>query len=177
LEDQAKVKIAFERTASLFRKRASLAKSTNELKVRLRYGLPDEIEGMGCKLVGNTFQIADEENVVLRPGFLGLAGLGLCLARGYMTRFAENNVAVNGIEVSLESTADKSKLFGISDDVPAGYQTLHYHVEVDSEVDKDRILEVIDEADSRSPWLYNFAQPLTVTRDVKVERREAEAAE
>jgi uncharacterized OsmC-like protein len=177
LEDQAKVKIAFERTASLFRKRASLAKSTNELKVRLRYGLPDEIEGMGCKLVGNTFQFTDGENAALRPGYLGLAGLGLCLARGYMARFAKFDIAVNGIEVSLRATIDLRRAYSVSDDIPAGCQALHCHVEVDSEVDEDRIIEVIDETDSHSPWLENFTQPHSVTRDVKVERREAEAVE
>ena len=172
MKDRATVKSTYRRTVDAMRKRPALERTTNVVTVRLRYGEPVAIEGMDCKLVGGDAQ-ASGGNADVRPGFLGLGGLGLCLAVGYMEHFAAADVIVDGVTVTLQATFDKRRAFGISEEPPAGYPGVQYHVEVDSEADEDRILEIIADADGRSPWLYNFTQPVAATRSVAIRRKVA----
>lgn len=173
----ASIKARYERSATLFRKRPSSAISINELTVRVRHGLADEIEGCGYKLTGGVFQATDSSEEHLRPAFFGLAGLGLCLAHGYMMHFALRNVSVKGVEISLQTTIDKRAAFGVSNDAPPGYQGVKYHVEVESDAEREHIVDAIAAADSHSPWLYNFTQPLSVTRDVNIRQSQPLTAE
>jgi len=175
MKDRATVRSTWQRTFEALRKRPTLEETTNVITVRCRYDKPIEIEGMDSSLVG-TQLCTGSGNADVRPGFLGLGGLGLCLAQGYMKRFAVADIKVNGVEISLRATIDKRRALGLSDDIPAGYSTVQYHVEVDSDADEHQIQKIISEADSRSPWLYNFTQPLSVNRSVEI-RREATAAE
>lgn len=159
---------AFERNAEVLRRRPQAGLGTSNTTVRLLDGLACQIESGEWRLVADQPGTTGGDNRGPDPGDLGRAALGICLAQGYVLALALAGLTVRGLEVRVESLADRRGMFGVDAEVPAGSQGLRCSVTVDSDADEAAIREALDEADRRSPWLYNFKTALPVEREITI---------
>jgi hypothetical protein len=86
-----------------------------------------------------------------------------------MMRAAKSGIAIEALEVELEADYDDGALFGsAAPDVPPGYLEIRYKVRVQSNASEEDILQLLDEADSKSPYLDVFRRAQTCKRSVEI---------
>lgn len=148
-------------------RRPSAAKVTGATTIRLLSGFACEIEEGDWRFIADQPKSMGGEGQGPGPGFFGRASLGVCLAQGYANWFFRLGVPVRAMEVLIETDSDLRGFLGVSDDVPPGYQQVRCIVRIDSDADRSAVLQAMDDADRHSPWLYNFATGLNVSREVQ----------
>jgi uncharacterized OsmC-like protein len=165
------IRQALERTQAIFAAKPAAARVTKKGRATL-------IEGLECQYTEDNFTVRADmptpmggEGKALSPGGYARAGLSMCLAIGYAMRAAHRGIALQKVEVDIESDTDLRSLFGVPG-VPCGYGEFRYAVRVVSEAPEEEVMAVIDEADSRSPVLDAFRAEKKVVRSVAIARPE-----
>jgi uncharacterized OsmC-like protein len=86
------------------------------------------------------------------PGWLLRAGLASCTATVIAMRAAKLGIALDTLEVSVESESDNRGMLGLDDAVSAGLGGLRTHVRIGAAgVDGAQLHEIVRWADSHSP--------------------------
>ncbi len=102
------------------------------------------------------------------PGFFVRASLGACLAQAYLAYAAYHDVPVNSLSVELQTDYDMRGNLGIDDRVPRSYTAVRYIVEVDSPAPREKVEEIIDEADAVD-WVRDvFAREIPLSRELRI---------
>src|ERR1043165_2119449 len=146
-----KIKDAFERVVKAFTAKPSMGLGTRTSKARLVNGLTCEITEGQWKFSADMAEAAGGNASAPTPGVYGRAALASCLAISYKMYASKMDIAVDGIEVEVEADFDDGGLFGTTD-VRAGYTDVRYTVTIESEESKERITELLNEADRHSPY-------------------------
>lgn len=175
MDEQGRIKEAWDRMVSLLRRRPGAAQGTTTTTVRLASGLRCTVEEGSWQMTADQPAEYGGSDAGPGPGFFGRASLGLCAAQGYAMALARHGVPHRGIEVRVESDMDARGCYGIADDVPIGYGALRCIVTVDSDAGEAVILAALDEADRLSPWRYNFTMALPLARQVTLRQQAFEA--
>lgn len=145
----------------------SLGLGTRTSKARLITGLTCEITEGNWKFSADMAEAAGGDASAPTPGVYGRAALASCLAITYKMYAAKMDIAVDAIEVEVQADFDDGALFGTAD-VPAGYSEIRYTVTIESGEPEDKILQLLDEADRRSPYLDVFANRQKCVRSVNI---------
>lgn len=161
--ENQQLKKAIERATSIFTKKPSMARKTDVSVTRLECQLSCECSEGDWRLSGDMPSDLGGNGKAPTPGVYIRASLGSCLAIGYAMWAARLDVPVRSIEVRVETDVDSGGLLATSDCV-AGYSSVNYHVEIDSDATEAQITEVIDSADAHSPILDVFQRPIKCTR-------------
>ena len=86
------------------------------------------------------------------PGWLLRAGLASCTATVIAMRAAKLGVALDTLEVSVESESDNRGMLGLDEKVSAGLGDLRTHVRIGAAgVDGAQLQEIVRWADAHSP--------------------------
>jgi uncharacterized OsmC-like protein len=117
--------------------------------------------------IGLTMREIEKIKLAFNRSVYGRAALGSCLAIGYMMRAAKMEIEVNSLEVEISADFDDGALFGTSDTDP-GYSMVSYLVTIESNAPKEKILQMLDEADKHSPYLDVFTRAQHCQRKVKI---------
>jgi uncharacterized OsmC-like protein len=176
MADQAKLRKVFERKLAAFTKRPSAAKLTRGVTVRTDGGTTCEIEGDGWKFTADQPEIQGGNGEGPDPEFFASAALGACMAQVYARVFANKGVTLAAVEVRVEADLDLRGSFGVSKDVPVGFQEMRYFVEIDSDASENEILNALKTAEKCSPLFSTFANPLKITRQVSIRQPQQAAA-
>ena len=175
MDEQNRIKEAWDRMVSLLTKRPSAARGTSATTVRLTDGLRCTVEEGSWRMTADQPAEYGGGDAGPGPGFFGRGALGLCAAQGYAMALARHGLPHRGIEVRVEGDMDARGCYGIADDVPIGYGAMRCIVSVESDAAEAAILAALDEADRLSPWRYNFTAPLSVVREVALRQQAAGA--
>lgn len=163
---QERIARAYSRKRAAFTRRPSAAKKSGATTIKLLSGFACEIEEGDWCFIADQPKSMGGEGQGPGPGFFGRASLGVCLAQGYANAFAKLGVSVKAMEVLIETDSDLRGFLGVADGVPPGYQQVRCIVRIESDAERAAVLEAMDDADRHSPWLYNFATGLNVSREV-----------
>ena len=167
MENQAKIRTAFERSTKALTLRPSIGQRTAVTSVRLRGGLTCEIEEGRWKLTADMAEKFGGSDAGPNPGVLGRAALGSCLAIGYAMWAAKLNVPLSALEVEVQVDYDSRGSHGVGD-VSPGYAEIRYVVTVESSAPEADILRVLDEADAHSDYHHVFSRTQRLRREVRV---------
>jgi uncharacterized OsmC-like protein len=162
------IQVAIDKLNRIFKKRPTAAFGTGSTKVQLFSGTRCEISEGEWKLISDQPKKTGGKEEGPGPGFLGRGALGACLAQGYAIIFAQRDLTFRSINIDVQGDTDMRGFFGMDDSIPPGYQQIRYHVSIESDENKDKILAAIEHADRHSPWLYNVTTALDVHREVTV---------
>ncbi len=162
-----KIKDAFERVVKAFTAKPSLGLGTGTSKARLVNGLACEITEGKWKFSADMPEAAGGDASAPTPGVYGRAALASCLAICYKMYAAKTGIAIDAIEVQVEADFDDRGLFGFTD-VPPGYTEVRYTVTIESDETKEKIIELLDNADRHSPYLDVFANGQKCVRNINV---------
>jgi uncharacterized OsmC-like protein len=167
MKGEQKIKTAFERNAKALSLRPALGQGTAVTLVRLKEGLTCEIEDGKWKLTVDMGEKSGGDDRGPNPGVLGRATLGSCLAIGYTMWAAKLGIPLDSLEVEVQADYDSRGYHGV-DNVTPGYKQIRYIVSIESPAPEDQIIRFLDTADSYSDFLYVFAKPQDVTREVRI---------
>lgn len=100
------------------------------------------------------------------PVELLLVALGTCQEIMYSAYASVMGVPLNGVKVNLRGYLDLRGLFGMSGDVPAGYQKVIFETELDSPADPESIAKLVEAVESHCPVLDTLVRPILVSGSV-----------
>jgi uncharacterized OsmC-like protein len=168
----ASIKAALERNVKVISARPSVGQGTAVTKVTLQPGLACEVaEGDWSFKVGMTEKYGGL-NSGPNPGVYGRAALGSCLAIGYGMWAARMEIPVRALTVEVRARYDVRGELGIDDSVRPGYTDIVYVVTVDTDAPDADVQRWLDQADRHSSWLDDLRNPVPVSREVHIVRRQ-----
>lgn len=163
-----KIKTSFERNARAVSLRTSVGQGTARTRVRLREDLVCNVEDGKWTLVADMSEKHGSRGEAPDPGVFGRTAVGTCLAIAYRLWAEKLGIPVDDIEVVIEADYDTRGMYGLDENVPAGYKELRYIVTVESGAPEEDVLRLLDTADRHSPWLDDMRRPVPVKREVRI---------
>lgn len=162
------IKIALERNVKAVTLRPSVGQGTAVTRVHLRDGLACDItEGPWALTAGMTEKYGGT-NAGPNPGVLGRAALGACLALGYGMWAARLGVPITALDVEIQADYDVRGELGAEPSVRPGYQAMRYVVSITSPAPEDEVRHMVEMADRHSSWRDVIANPVPLTRDLRI---------
>ena len=165
------LKKSFERVKKLLTIKPEKGQYTTTTKVRVRDGTTCDIEHKQWTFTADVGEMEGGNDAGPGPSVLQRGALGSCLAIGYAKWAAWLDVPISEIEVDVAADVDARGAYGI-DGIEPGYRCLRYKVTVDSPASEEEIMNIIEQADSHSPLLADFLNPVKVKREVKLVKSE-----
>lgn len=163
-----------ERNIRALRLRPSVGQGTATTVVRVHDGLTCDIEDGSWKLVADEMPGDGGAGLGPDPGVLVRAGLGSCLAMGYVLWAARMEIPLDSVEVAVEADYDASGMFGVDDSVPPGWGAVRYTTTISSPAGAERVRELAAAADRHSPILDDMRRAVRVTGELRLAQTVAE---
>lgn len=100
------------------------------------------------------------------PAELVLAALGTCQEIVYSTYAALFNVQIDHLDIKVTGTLDPRGFFGVAD-VPAGFDSVLYEVNLVSPSPADRVRQLVNTVNARCPILDTLQRPMPIETRVE----------
>jgi len=162
------LKAVMERNIKAIKLRPRIGQGTATTTVRIRGGLTADIEDGPWKMVGDEGADLGGARHGPDPGVFTRAGLGSCLAIGYVMWASVMDVPLDSVEVTVEADYDARGAFGVDDSVPPGWAAVRYTTKVTSSASEERVRELIDYADRHSSVLDIIRRAIPVSGETKI---------
>ena len=157
-----------ERNIKAIRLRPSIGQGTATTKVRVRSGLTCDIEDGGWKLVADEMPGDGGDGLGPDPGVLVRAGLGSCLAMGYVIWAALLDIPLDSVEVVVEADYDARGMYGVDESVPPGWTAVRYTTNISSPAPPEKLRELVEFADGHSSVLDIIRRAVPVRGDLRI---------
>jgi uncharacterized OsmC-like protein len=163
------IKRRLERSIKAVELRPSVGQGTAATTTRVRPGgLACDIEDGGWKLVADEGPDLGGDGLGPDPGVFTRAGLGSCLAIGYVMWAAVLEVPLDSVEVTVETDYDARGLFGVDDTIAPGWSAVRYTAKISSPAPQERVRELVEHADRHSSVLDIIRRALPVSGELRV---------
>lgn len=162
------VKTIMERAKRAIELRPGKGQGTATTTVRIGSGLTAEIEDGRWRMVADEGPDLGGAGLGPDPGVFTRAGLGSCLAIGYVMWAAYFEVPVESVEVVVEADYDARGLFGIDDAIAPGWGAVRYTARISSPAPEEKVREMVEYADRHSSVLDIIRRALPVTGEVRI---------
>ena len=168
MKETTELRTVFERNLKALKLRPSIGQGTATTTVRVRSGVTCDIEDGPWKLVADEMPGDGGAGLGPDPGVLVRAGLGSCLAMGYVIWAAHLGIPIDSVEVIIEADYDARGMYGLDDSVPPGWGGVRYTTVIASSAPPDRIRELVETADRHSPILDDLRRAVPVTGQLRL---------
>jgi len=162
------LKSIMERNKKALKLRPNIGQGTATTTVRIRDGLTADIEDGQWKLVADEGTSDGGNGLGPDPGVFTRAGLGSCLAIGYVMWAAVFDVPLDSVEVTVEADYDARGAYGVEDSLAPGWAAVRYTAEISSPAPEEKVRELIEYADSHSSVLDIIRRAIPVSGETKI---------
>ena len=133
------------------------------------------IEGVKCQARVRQFSFNIDEPEVLggtdsapNPVELVLAALGTCQEILYSAYASVYNIQLDSVKVKVKVDLNLNGLFGLDENVAAGFQNISYETEIKSSSDINDVQKLIENVEKHCPVLDTLTRKINVTGTVKI---------
>ena len=169
MSDKSKgLKSVMERNVKALKLRPSIGQGTATTTVRIRSGLTTDIEDGPWRLIADEGADLGGAGLGPDPGVFTRAGLGSCLAIGYVMWASLFGVPLDSVEVTVEADYDARGGFGIDDSLPPGWSAVRYATKISSSAPEERVRELVEYGDRHSSVLDIIRRAIPVSGQVKI---------
>ena len=168
MADANDLKTIVERNIKALKLRRSIGQGTATTTVRIRDGVTCDIEDGGWKLVSDESSGDGGAGLGPDPGVLVRAGLGSCLAMGYVMWAAMLDIPLDSVEVTVEADYDAVGMYGVDDSVSPGWPAVRYTAVISSPAPEERVRELVETADRHSPVLDDLRRAVPVSGELRI---------
>jgi len=162
------LKSTIERNVKTIQLRPKIAQGTATTTVEVRENLTCDVADGNWRLVGDLDAGSGGDHRGPDPGVFVRAGLGSCLAMGYVMWAARLGIALERVAVTVEADYDARGMYA-ADSVAPGWSALRYTATIVSDAPAERIRELVATADAHSPVLDDLQRALDVRGELRVE--------
>jgi len=173
MADQAQIREIVERNIEVLALKPSRGHLTRTTKACL-------VDGVRCEIVEGPWTFAADlpakaggEDTAPTPGALGRGALASCLAIGIAVWAARLGVAIEALEVEVETDFDVRGELGMGVGVNPGYAQVRYQVSIESQAGKGDVDTVLRLAERHSPYLDVFGRAMDLHRVLRLNGVEA----
>ena len=118
--------------------------------------------------------IADEPYELLggdsapNPQELLMAAFNACITVGYVAGASLKGITLDSLEIKTRGQLDLRGFLGLSDEVPAGYESIAYDVKIKGNGTPEQFEEIHQTVLKTSPNYFNISRPIRVDATLKV---------
>ena len=113
-----------------------------------------------CELLG-----ADS---AANPQELLMAAFNACIMVGYVAGASIKGINLDSVEIKTRGELDLRGFLGLSDEVPAGYESIAYDVRIKGDGTPEQFEEIHQNVLKTSPNYFNISRPIRVNATLKV---------
>ena len=113
-----------------------------------------------CELLG-----ADS---AANPQELLMAAFNACIMVGYVAGASIKGINLDSVEIKTRGELDLRGFLGLSDEVPAGYESIAYDVRIKGDGTPEQFEEIHQNVLKTSPNYFNISRPIRVEGTLKV---------
>ena len=161
-------KTIYERHSRALKLKPSIGQGTATTTVRVRSGMTCDIEDGSWKLVADEMPGDGGAGLGPDPGVLTRAGLGSCLAIGYVMWASVLDIPLDAVEVIVEADYDAVGMYGIDDSVPPGWPAVRYTASISSPAPEEKVRELVEYADRHSSVLDIIRRAVPVSGEYRI---------
>jgi len=113
-----------------------------------------------CELLG-----ADS---AANPQELLMAAFNACIMVGYVAGASLKGINLDSVEIKTRGELDLRGFLGLSDEVPAGYESIAYDVRIKGDGTREQFEEIHQNVLKTSPNYFNISRPIRVNATLNV---------
>jgi len=162
------LKAVMERNIRAIKLRPGIGQGTATTTVRIRNGMTADIEDGPWKMIADEGADLGGAGLGPDPGVFTRAGLGSCLAIGYVMWASVLDVPLDNVEVTVEADYDARGGLAVDDSVPPGWGAVRYTAKISSPAPEAQVRELVDHADHHSSVLDIIRRAIPVSGDVSI---------
>ena len=102
------------------------------------------------------------------PQELLMAAFNACIMVGYVAGASIKGINLDSVEIKTRGELDLRGFLGLSDDVPAGYESIAYDVRIKGDGTPEQFEEIHQNVLKTSPNYFNISRPIRVNATLKV---------
>lgn len=102
------------------------------------------------------------------PSALLRAALSSCVAMGVKMWAARRDVAIDRVEVRVETDVDARGQFGVAEEISAGFEDIRMHIHVKSPAEEEVIRDIVETSLRFSPLMDALCKAQTIHTDVSL---------
>ncbi len=166
----AEIKSMVQEGIAGLKKEPDAGRGTAVTTVRVRKGVACDIEDGPWKLVADEMPGDGGDGLGPDAGVFARAGLGACLAQGYVMWAAARDVPIDSLEVVVEGDYDAAAMMGLADERPPGFSEVRYSVSISSTAAAEKVREMVEYADRHSSILDLYRRAVPVKRTLQTSK-------
>ena len=97
-----------------------------------------------------------------------MAAVNACMTVGYVAGAALKGIKLDQLEIRTKGTLDVRGFLGLSDEVPAGYETIDYEVRIKGDGSPEDFEEIHRTVMATSPNYFNISRPIKMNGTLSV---------
>jgi uncharacterized OsmC-like protein len=171
LASQQEIRVALERALRTITQKPSVGQRVYVNTAVVEDGLACHIEEKHHVLAADLPPSMGGQDSGPSPSTLLRAALSSCVAMGIKMWAARRDVAVDRIEVRVETDVDARGQFGVSEDTAPGFEAVRMHIHVHSPAAPDLLGDIIETSLRFSPLMDVFRQAQAVETQVMLGQR------
>lgn len=106
------------------------------------------------------------------PVELVLVALGTCQEIMYSAYASVMGIELTSVKVDIKGKLDLKGLFGLDKSVPAGYTSISFLAEIESDADEDAIRSLIETVEAHCPVMDTLIRPMAISGVAKLNGKE-----
>lgn len=147
------IKQSHDRTIEALKLKPSIGLGTTVTTSRLIEGLACEITRGDLKLRADLSPAEGGDGSAPSPGAYGESALAACLTMGCAIAAAQRGIEIYRLAIEVASDWDIQGMYGLGDDVPAGYTKIRISVDLDSSASAADAEKLVADVVRTSPWV------------------------
>jgi uncharacterized OsmC-like protein len=168
MASQEEIKAALERASKTVALKPSVGQRVYVSTAVVEDGLACRVQEKDHLLTADLPPSVGGEDSGPSPSVLLRAALSSCVAMGVKMWAARKNVAVDRVEVRVETGVDARGQFGVSETIAPGFEGVRIHIRVESAAAPDLLGEIVETSLRFSPLMDAFRQALAVETRLSV---------
>ena len=169
METNQKIKSALDRMVDVFEKRPEAAHCTLAASGTVEDGLKCTVTDGTHTAVMDLPVIMGGEGAGPSPGFHARAGIVGCVAIGIKMMAARAGLALQSVNVGVETDFDDGAPFGLCNKTAAPLET-RVSIQVESDAPEDEVSAFIEDVLTRDTWFLALKEAQSVKTSITVDR-------
>lgn len=171
MKSQEQIKAALERAANTITRKPSVGQRVYVNTAVVEDGLTCVVKEKHHVMTADLPPSMGGEDRGPSPSTLLRAALSSCVAMGVKMWAARRDVAIDRVEVTVETDVDARGQFGVADEIAPGFEDVRIRIHIDSAANAEVLHDIVETSLRYSPLMDAFRKAQAVATHLTVGQR------